>query len=425
MSRLYYGWVVVAASMAIYTLIMGATYSAYGLFILPVSQDLHLSRADANTGIIVMNLGMMIQAPLLGMLLDRVSAKRVMILGSLVFLAGFVILSRSHALWPSVAVLALLLPFAFQSTGSLTAPLLIVRWFKAQRGRAMAISQLGLSLGGVLLPPVVATLIERHGWRDALLTMGVTGGALLLLIAIMIRERPRPGEAEPGGAVSAADQAERTSPEGARLKVGQILGAPQFWTINLSCGLVAAMSTALLITLAPLARARGFSMMQAASLVSLMSGFSIASMLLLAVIADRIDRIVLLCVLFVLGAAVNVQLAFSHTYILLALAAGTLGLMQGATVPMQYALLADRFGATSYGVVTGLAAPVVAGLGMVAMRFSGEVLDRTGGYDAVFMTFVGLQLVAAGLLFATRLIRAKAEAGEALAPLAPMARRRV
>ncbi|HKT53245.1 MAG TPA: MFS transporter, partial [Caulobacteraceae bacterium] len=126
--RIYYGWAVVTATIITYTLIMGATYSSYGLFVLPISKDLGLSRANANTGIIIMNLGMMMQAPLLGMLLDRVPARRIMILSSLLFIASFAVLARSHSFWVNGAVLALSLPFAFKGAGSLTAPLLIVRW---------------------------------------------------------------------------------------------------------------------------------------------------------------------------------------------------------------------------------------------------------------------------------------------------------
>lgn len=420
MARVYYGWVVVAATLLIYTLIMGTTYSSYGLFVLPLSHELKLSRADANTGIIFMNLGMAIQAPFLGMLLDRVPAKRLMILGSLLFVAAFAILSRSHQLWLSVAALALLLPFAFKSMGSLTGPLLIVRWFTVQRGRALAIAQLGLALGGVALPPVIGILIEIQGWRNALLSVGVAAGGLLFAIALLIKERPGADDREPGVATSATVQDPPVvRAAGRHLKVAQILAAPQYWTINLSCGLVAAMQTALLITLAPLARAQGLSMLQAASLVSVMSGFGSASMLLVAVVADYVDRVVLLSILFALAAAVNVQLMFSHSYVLLVAAAAAIGLLQGATVPMEYALLADCFGTASYGLVTGLTIPLISVLGIVVIRYSGQVFDRTGGYEVLFMTFAVLQMLAAAIVLATRFVRANGDTRKLHMPVRP------
>jgi hypothetical protein len=73
-----------------------------------------------------------------------------------------------------------------------------------------------------------------------------------------------------------------------------------------------------------------------------------------------------------------------------------------------YTLLADRFGIASYGTVRGLAAPVTTMLSAVCVRFAGEVFDRTGGYELMFSCFVGLMLVAAVVIFATRFTKAAA-----------------
>ena len=42
---------------------------------------------------------------------------------------------------------------------------------------------------------------------------------------------------------------------------------------------------------------------------------------------------------------------------------------------------------------------------MIAVRFAGEVFDRTGGYDLMFNVFIIAQIVAAGLMFVTRFAR--------------------
>ena len=403
MKRIYYGWAVVAAAMMIFMLVMGLTFGMYGLFVVPVSEEFKLSRANANSGLIILNLGIAVLSPFLGRLLDRLSVRRLMMLSSVMFMAGFAVLSQSRSLWLNVAILALLLPFACKGAGTLTAPLLVVRWFTIQRGRAMAIAQLGLSLGSLVLPPIVGALMERYGWRTTLMITGVGGGVLLLLIAATIRDRPGPNDRETADAPppATASQAGAT-PGSGPLPIRAILGSPQFWTINLSCGVAAAISSALLITLAPLAREQGLSIMQAASLMSAMSACGIAAKLVLAVVGDRVDRIVLLTVMFLLGAVVNGALAVSDSYLQLLIAAGSLGLIGSAVTPIQYALIADRFGAPSFGTVTGLTVPLVACLGVLSMRYAGEVFDRTGGYDLLFLTFVLFQIIAAFAIFATR-----------------------
>lgn len=387
--------------MTIQTLVMGATFSTYGLFVLPVAAEFHLSRADANTGLAILNVGAAVLSPFLGPLLDRVSARRVMLVSCVLFMAGFAVIARSHSLWLNVAVLALVLPFATKGAGTLTAPLLVVRWFTVQRGRAVALSQLGLSLGGFVVAPAVGALIQGYGWRNALMVMGVGAGALMFAIALVIRERPGPDDHEGGSAPPAGVAGVAAAPR--LMSVGQILKAPAFWTISLSCGLAAAVSGALLVTIAPLGREQGLSMMQAASLISIMSACGIGAKLLLAVVADRIDRVVLLTILFAAGALLNAGLMFSQTYGQLLAAAAGLGLINAAMIPVQYALFADRFGPASFGTVTGLRIPLSALLGVVGLRYAGEVFDRTGGYEVMFVTFIVVQLVAAATIFATRL----------------------
>ena len=409
MTRFYYGWSVVAACTVIYTLIMGVIYSSYGLFVVPVSQEFDLSRANANSGIIILNVGVALLSPFMGRLLDHIRAKQVMMLSSLTFMVAFALLAWSRSLWISAAVLALLLPFAAKGAGTLTAPLLIVRWFTVQRGRAMAISQLGLSLGGLAVAPLVGILLLGYGWRTALFVVGVGTGAILLLISILIRERPGPNDREPGAAIVEATPAAMAAAArpAARMPVAKLLRSGSFWAINLSCGVISAISSALLITLPPLAASHSLSVIQGATLISAMAISGVAAKLLLAVFADKVDKIVLLTVMFLLGAGMNAVLLASDGYVGFLLGAAGMGFVSAAVTPVHYALLADRFGAPSFGTVSGLTIPLIAMLGVVMIRYSGEVFDRTGGYYWLFLTFVIVQLAAAAMIFGVRFAKSR------------------
>jgi len=404
LARPYYGWIIAAAGMGIYALLIGATFNAYGLFVVPVAQDLHLSRADANTGLILMNLGGAVVAPFLGRVLDRVSARVVVVVSAVLFGSALITLAKSQSLWLSAIVLATLVPLAVQGAASLTVPTLIARWFNAQRGRAMALTILGMSLGGLVITPIVGALINAQGWRTALLVIGVVGAAAILALALVVRERPGPSDVEPGASAAvtsarAIDPAQGAGP----MKVGAILRMASFWTIAGAAAIASGIAQGLIATLAPLARDQGHSMMQAASLISIMGGFGIAAKLLLSVIGDMLNRVLLLTGVFVAGAVLNVGLLFSHTYVSLMACAAILGLINGFMTPVFYALLADRFGGASFGTARGLTIPLIAGASILTLRFAGEVFDRTGGYDFAFGVFVGLQLLAAALIVAPQL----------------------
>jgi MFS family permease len=410
--RIYYGWYVVALATVIYMLMVGATFSAFGLYVLPVSAEFGLSRADINTALILMNLGNAGLAPFIGRLLDRVPAKRIMIVCALLMGLSFVVLSLSRSLWLSAAVLALSLPAAYLGAGTLTMTVLLARWFTVQRGRAIALAAIGMSLGNITVAPLVGHLIEVEGWRTALLTSGGLVSAVLLVVSLLLRERPGPGDVEPGrAAVPVGARAAATSPA----KVGAILRSAQFWSLSLGAALAMAVGQTLAITLTPLAIGGGLTTAQGASLISVMGGGAIGGGLLLAVIADKVDRINLLTGLFLLAGLLNAALLADHSYMLLAACAGLLGLSLGMATPAFYALLADRFGAASFGTERGMTMPILAAFGMIAIRLAGEVFDRTGSYDLLFSAFIAAQVAAAGLIFLTRFASA-AVPGEAAAP---------
>lgn len=392
----YYGWYIVAIALLANMLVTGATYNSFGLFVLPVSSEYQLSRANMNTAMILLNVGVALVSPILGRMLDRFPAQWIMwgcagLLGS-----SFAALGVSRSIGVSAVVLALPLAIGIQGAGSLTVTVLIARWFTAQRGRAMAISVIGMSLGSVLTVAAVGSLMERYGWRTALLLTGAIIAVVLAAMACFVRERPGPDDHE--GAAGA-----RTSlPAGVPMSVREILKMTQFWTIALGTGLALAVAQALVITLVPFVREAGMTMGETTRIVSFMGGAAIVSKLALTVVADKVDRVSLLAAMFVLGAILNVVLLVSEGYVMFAVSAAMLGTSVGAISPLMYALLADRFGAVSFGTVRGLTIPVAGILSAAALRVAGEIFDRTGAYDLLFASFVAVQVVAVGVIFATR-----------------------
>lgn len=404
MRRIYFGWYVVAISVVAFMLLIGTTFTAFGLFVVPVSKDLGLSRADMNTALILLNIGNAAVAPVIGRMLDRFPMKRIMIACAVLFGACLVTLGLSNSLLLSAFVFALPLAIALQGTGTLTVTVLIARWFQVQRGRAMALAALGMSLGSIVVTPLVGMLIQAEGWRAALITSGCGVTAIMLVAALVVRDRPGPNDVEGGQKTldAQAAGAPKPAPIGAPAKMGELLGTGQFWTIAIGAALALAVSQAVSVSLAPLALGAGLTVVKATTLISAAGGGAIAGKLVLAAVADRVDRVALLTGLFLLMTAVAAVLVVSKSYIALLGSAVSLGVATGAMTPIFYALLADRFGAASFGTVRGLMAPLIAIVSAIAVRFAGEVYDRTGDYDVMFYTFIVAQLIAAAFMFSTR-----------------------
>jgi MFS family permease len=411
--RIYYGWVVVALAILVYMLVVGTTFGAFGLFVHPVSKELGLSRAQMNSAMIFMNLGNAAVAPALGRVLDRFPVRRVFLVCAVCLGCGLAILGLSRSIWLNIVVLAVVLPLGYLGAGTLTMSALVARWFTDQRGRAMALAAVGMSLGNATITPIVGVLVQDLGWRTALVGSGAGVGVVLVALAFLLRDRPGPGESE-GGRAPTPIVAPAAAPIGPA-PVSALLRSPQFWSIGLSIAAALAVIQTIAITLIPLGQENGLSTLEAATLMSFTGGGAILGALLLSLIADRLDRVVLLTVLLLLGAGLNAALPYATTYGRLAAVAGLLGVSTGSLPPVFFALLADRFGPASFGTVRGLTMPLIAALGMIALWFAGKAFDLTGAYDVVFQTFVVAQLVAAGVMFATRFV------GPAKAAAAPTA----
>ena len=57
--------------------------------------------------------------------------------------------------------------------GGLPGSTLVSNWFVSRRGTALGIAATGISLSGVLMPPLATMLIADQGWRFTFIVYGV------------------------------------------------------------------------------------------------------------------------------------------------------------------------------------------------------------------------------------------------------------
>ena len=390
---IYYGWIMVAICMFTLMLMVGTTMSAFGLYVLPVSEDFGLSRATMNTGLILMNAGAAVAALLVGRLLDRYSARLIMGVSGLILAVSLIALGLSDDIWLSAAMISFPVGFAMSGIGTLTGPALVARWFTVHRGKAMALTMIGMSLGSILIVPPVALLIEALGWRMSLVTLGCVVGVLISALMPLVRNAPGPDDQEPGTVAPVAGPAagDASLPP---LATRQLLAQPRFWAILGGVALPMAVFQGILVSLVPMGLAIGLSTTVAASLISVIGMAGITGKLIVTWASDRFERPVLLAVLFTLIAASSSGLLFAGTYPLLLGCCVLLGLGTGGTMPVYLALLADQFGTRSFGTANGNITFGMAIAGACAVRYSGEVFDRTQSYDVMFYSFIGVCLFA-------------------------------
>jgi sugar phosphate permease len=276
----------------------------------------------------------------------------------------------------------------------------------------MALAALGMSLGGIVVAPVIGKLIELQGWRFSVLVTGAGSGLVMALLAFLMRDRPGPNDIEAPGRVAdvAPDPVENSPPPEPEPVPGAmaILRMPLFWVLAIGIAFGSSVGQGLTVSLVPIALDAGLTTMQGAVLISLTGISGIAAMLGLAAWGDRIDRTLLLSVVLVSCLLPCALLLVAKSYVALILTALVLGFALAALAPIYIALMADRFGLAAFGTVRGLLVPVMSLFGAISVRFIGEVYDRTGGYEVGLMTYLVLMALAAGMVLSTRPRKAQA-----------------
>lgn len=400
--KAYYGWAIVAISALALALSVGASIQAYGMFILPVSQEFHLTRAQANTGAILFNVGMAVFGPVLGRTLDRRSARLMMVASAVLFGASLVVLGLSRSIGLSAAVIAVPLAAAAVAAGTVTSPTLVARWFTVYRARAMAIAMMGISLGPVIVVPLIGLLLEAVGWRRCLMLTGVGVGGMLMVLALLVRERPAAGDVEVRDTSASAGVIAPHPGDGMPLlSLGGLLRLPQFWTIALSTSLAFGIMQVVIVSLVPYAQGLGLTLNQGASLMSMYGASAILGAVVLAWLGDRFDRLWLLVVLMALFALAGASLLLAANYPATLVCTGVFGLVSGMITPTYLALLADRFGAASFGTVNGTASFLSTIISAACIRAAGDIYDRTGSYRLTFIAIGALGLLSAALMLMT------------------------
>lgn len=383
-------WRIVAAVFVCEMLSVGSTSYAYGLFIEPLQREFDLSRAEANTGLVLLILGMAIAAPLVGRLLDRLPLRRVLIGGACAMAAGLFAIAFTHSL-PLAGIALVLVAMGATALGPLTAASAVTVWFERDRGKALGITAVGTSVGGALIVPLLAFNLGWLGWRMALVAQGVLIVAVVAALAWAVLDaRPPAHTRAPAGAPASAAW----------------LRSRNFWCIGLAVALVFAISQSLLASLIPYATDRGLSLAQGTALVSALSITSIFGKLVLGGLGDRCDKRLLLAFIVALLIAGLLALRAEPGFMVLVAVCALTGFVLGGELPVWAALAGDCFDRRQYGAVMGAMTLINGLFSMAAVRLVGEAYDAFGGYGEAFAGCAAAATIAALLIAGIRTRRA-------------------
>ncbi len=178
--RIFYGWWVALASAIIAAIGGGLYFYGFTAFFLPISAELNLSRTATSTVFSVSRLEGGIEGPIAGWLIDRFGARKLVVVGVLIFGAGYIAMHWMNSLTTFFILYAAVIAVGYQTGFVHTQYALANKWFVRQRSKVTGVVNAAFGIGGATIIPLLGWLIVHYGWRMAV----VIAGAATLLIGL-------------------------------------------------------------------------------------------------------------------------------------------------------------------------------------------------------------------------------------------------
>lgn len=395
-TRPHYAWVVVAVTF-LALLVTASVRAAPGILIIPLEREFGWDRATVSGAIAISILTFGLGGPLSGTLIGRFGPRKVILGGSALIAVGLGAFLAVHELWQLFLFWGVVIGVGTGAVGNVLGATVAHRWFRTHRGLVIGLFGAATSAGALVFIPAMAALSVSVGWRGAIGLLIIACVAVLVPVALFMRDRPEDVGARTfgeGATVSAAERAD----DARRTPLRAAIRTTDFWLLAGSFFICGYTSNGLIGThLIPHAVEHGFTEVTAASAVGVMGAMNIVGTLSSGWLSDRFDNRKLLAGYYAFRAISLAGLPLVIEARGLYLFAVLYGLDWIATVPPTANLTAKLFGRASLGTIYGwiffshmLGAAIAAYLG----GFFHELL---GDYHLMIISAALLGFVAAGL----------------------------
>jgi MFS family permease len=377
-SRVFYGWIVVAAAFAVCFIGFGCAYT-FSAFVPSLQHDFQASRGSVSlvfslAGFLYFSLGVVS-----GPLADRWGARRLAMLGMLLVGAGLALAGVARSLSSVYAAYGLGVGLGI---GCAYVPALgaVQRWFVTRRGVASGLAVSGIGVGTLVMPPLATALIGWMGWRNTYLALGCGAAIVGIGMAWLIGDRPAGKGAGPAG-----------------MPLREAVRSRPFALLYAACLVCSFGVFVPFVHLVPYALDHGIPQRQAAYLLGTIGVGSTVGRFFLGGLADKVGRQAFLLAMFAGMAAALGVWAASTGFLALAGFALLFGLFYGGWVAIMPPVVTDLFGNRQVGSIIGVLYTSVAVGTLVGPTAAGYMFDASRSYTLPILASAAVNVAAAAL----------------------------
>jgi predicted MFS family arabinose efflux permease len=185
-----YGWVIVGVLLLIQTVSSGLGFYNMSVYINRLSAELAVPVSDISFAVSLFFVVGGVAGLYIAALLTRFKVRTIMIAGTLLAGLALGLVGMATEVWHVYGLFAL---FGMGNAGIslVVATTLITQWFPgAERSMALAVTSTGLSLGGVVLTPLSAYLLNTIGVAETMPMLGLVLVLFVVPLCFLVRQPP-------------------------------------------------------------------------------------------------------------------------------------------------------------------------------------------------------------------------------------------
>lgn len=373
---------VLACGAAIVTLSMGIRHG-FGLWLLPITQEMGWTRQSFALAIAIQNLSWGLIGIFAGMVADRFGAFRVLLGGALLYALGL----AGMALSPTPTLFALTAGVLIGAAQAGTTYAVIYGVLGRQiapekRSWAMGVAAAAGSFGQFLMVPVEGWLIAGLGWQQALLALSM---AVLLIVPLAF------GLREPGFQGAAPVKREQTIAQA----LGEAFRYPSFNLLMAGYFVCGFQVVFIGVHMPSYLKDHGLSPQVASYALALIGLFNVFGTYIAGTLGQRMPkRHILAFIYFARAVAISIFLLVPLSPLSVYVFSAVMGTLWLSTVPPTNATIAQIFGVQHLSMLGGFVFFSHQIGSFLGVWLGGYLYDATGSYDIVWYIAIGLGIFA-------------------------------
>ena len=389
----FYGWVIVAVVFLAEFAAASVGTLTIPLFFGAMEDSLGWSLTQLVGAVTAQGLAYIAVAPFLGILLDRIGARPVMLFGAISAGVGLLLLMGVTEVWQFWILYGIVGAFGLHELGQFTGPVVVAKWFIQKRGRAMAVATLGTTVGAMIMAPIIGFLIDSFGWRQAWGILGI--GMLVIMIPpilLFVRRQPEDLGLLPDGGVILTGSAlgseptdENVAPSEVIWTLKEAIRTRALWALIIASNFYGLATTVVVIHTVPFFTLQeGMSAQNAAYILTLRLVAATLSRLIWGFLVEKIPARYCMAGTILsrsIGSISLILVPYPYNIVTL-LVTSTFGGAMGILQPVAFA---NYFGRTFFGTIQGAMKPFLSISSLLGPIVIAIMFDMTGTFDLAFL----------------------------------------